>query len=148
MLRIERIPFAIMRAHAEAAYPDECVGAMLGKAGPDGKSVEMTMPLPNSAEGSQRAFYELSNESLMAADAAARKMGLDLIGVYHSHPDADAYFSETDLKNSCPWYSFVVLSVRGGRYDHANSWLPDFEQTRAEREDLEIAGSPGGTCSP
>ena len=138
MLRIARIPFAVMRAHAEAAYPNECVGAMLGKAGPGGKAVGLAMPLENSAEGSQHAFYELSKDSLLAADMAARQMGMDMLGIYHSHPDADAYFSETDLKHSCPWYSFVVLSVRGGAYDHSNSWLPDFEQTRADREELEI----------
>ena len=139
MLRIARVPFAIMKAHAEAAYPNECVGAMLGKAGADGKRVGLAMPLENSAEGSQTAFYELSNESLLAADRAARQMGLELLGLYHSHPDADAYFSKTDLENSCPWYSFVVLSVKRGRYDHANSWLPDFDQTRAEAEPLETA---------
>ena len=139
MLRIARIPFAVMRAHAEAAYPDECVGAMLGMTGPDGKTVGLAMPLENSAEGSQQAFYQLSNESLLAADMAARQMGMDMLGIYHSHPDADAYFSETDLKHSCPWYSFVVLSVKGGEYDHSNSWLPDFEQTRADREELQIA---------
>ena len=139
MLRIAKVPFAVMRAHAEAAYPNECVGAMLGSAGPDGKSVCLAMPLENSAQGSQQAFYQLSNDSLLAADKAARQMGMDVIGIYHSHPDADAYFSETDLKHSCPWYSFVVLSVKGGTYDHANSWLPDFEQTRADPEHLEAA---------
>ncbi len=140
MLRLARIPFTIMKAHAEAAYPNECVGAMLGKIGEDGKTVFLAMPLENSAEGSQAAFYQLSNDSLLAADKAARQMGLDMIGVYHSHPDADAYFSETDLKHSCPWYSFVVLSVKRGRYDHSNSWLPDFDQTHAESEPLEIDG--------
>ena len=139
MLRIARIPFSIMKAHAEAAYPNECVGAMLGRAGKDAKCVTLAMPLENSAEGTQTAFYQLSNDSLLAADKAARQMGLDMIGIYHSHPDADAYFSETDLKHSCPWYSFVVLSVKSGRYDHANSWLPDFEQTRADREELDAA---------
>ncbi len=138
MLKIAGKPFADMQAHAEAAYPDECVGAMLGRVEAEVKSVEEVMRLPNSAEGSQRAFYRLTTQSLLTADAAARRLGLDLIGIYHSHPDADAYFSETDLKNSCPWYSFVVLSVRGGRFDHANSWLPDAGQTHAEREDLEI----------
>ncbi len=139
MLRIAKIPFAVMKAHAEAAYPNECVGAMLGTTDASGKTVGLAMPLENSAEGSQHAFYQLSKESLLAADKAAREMRLDVIGIYHSHPDADAYFSETDLKHSCPWYSFVVLSVKGGRYEHANSWLPDFEQTRAEREDLRVA---------
>ena len=140
MLRIAKEPFERMKAHAEAAYPNECVGAMLGKSGSGGKVVDIAMPLENSAEGSQRAFYRLSTEHLLAADKAAREQSRELIGIYHSHPDAAAYFSETDLKNSCPWYSFVVLSVKGGRYDHANSWLPDFEQTGAEREELKIGG--------
>lgn len=141
MLRIERVPFAVMKAHAEAAYPNECVGAMLGNSGSDSKVVVLAMPLENSAEGSQRAFYELSSNSLLAAENAARQLHLDLLGVYHSHPDADAYFSDTDLKHSCPWYSFVVLSVKGGAYDHANSWLPDFDQTRADPETLVTVGT-------
>ncbi len=140
MLRIAQDPFERMKAHAEEAYPNECVGAMLGKNEGGVKCVDSAMPLENSAEGSQRAFYRLSTEHLLAADKAARAQGRELIGIYHSHPDADAYFSETDLKNSCPWYSFVVLSVKDGKYDHANSWLPDFEQTRAEKEELEIDG--------
>ena len=139
MLKIVKIPFAVMKAHAEAAYPNECVGAMLGTSGGGIKTVGLAMPLQNSAKGSQHAFYELSNDSLLAADKAARQLGLDVIGIYHSHPDADAYFSETDLKHSCPWYSFVVLSVKGGSFDHANSWLPDFDQTRADPEPLETA---------
>ena len=30
MLRIEPQPFTEMKAHAEATYPNECVGAMIG----------------------------------------------------------------------------------------------------------------------
>jgi hypothetical protein len=32
----------------------------------------------------------------------------------------------------------VVLSVRNGKYDHANSFLPDADQTRADKEELKI----------
>ena len=66
----------------------------------------------------------------------ARRQGMDLVGIYHSHPDCDAYFSKTDLENSCPWYSFIVLSIQKGEFDHANSWLPNAEQTKAEKEEL------------
>ena len=125
-----------MVKHAEAVYPNECVGAMLGAAGRDGKVVSADMPLENSFGGRQAARYELRNEDLLAADREARDKGLELIGIYHSHPDCDAYFSETDLKNSCPWYSFVVLSIKQGKFDHANSWLPDPDQTKAEKEEL------------
>src|SRR5208283_2663259 len=90
----------------------------------------------NAFAGAQAARYELRPEDLLAADSAARARGLDLIGIYHSHPDCDAYFSKTDLENSCPWYSFVVLSVKGGAVDHANSWLPNVDQTDAAKEEL------------
>jgi proteasome lid subunit RPN8/RPN11 len=125
-----------MVAHAERTFPNECCGAMLGrKAGKD-KLVTEAVALENSFAGEQSARYELRPEDLLQADQAARSRNLDLIGIYHSHPDCDAYFSKTDLENSCPWYSFVVLSIKAGKFDHANSFLPDLDQTVAEPEEL------------
>ena len=136
MINIESAPWSAMVAHAEKIYPDECCGAMLGRINNTGKLVTEAVPLRNSFQGAQAERYELHPDDLLGADKAARDRGLDLIGIFHSHPDCDAYFSETDLKNSCPWYSFVVLSIKGGKFDHANSFLPDIEQTHAEREEL------------
>ncbi len=136
MIRIEPAPWTAMIAHARETYPNECCGAMLGHRAEGEKLVTTAILLQNTFEGSQRSRYELRAEDLLTADREARRRGLELIGVYHSHPDCDAYFSETDLKNSCPWYSFVVLSIRKGEFDHANSWLPNLEQTKAEKEVL------------
>ncbi len=136
MIRIESEPWAAMVAHARRTYPDECCGAMLGATDGESKTVRVAMPLENAFEGARAARYELRPEDLLAADKAARERQMDLIGIYHSHPDCDAYFSTTDLKNSCPWYSFVVLSVKHGEFDHANSWLPNFDQTEAAKEEL------------
>jgi proteasome lid subunit RPN8/RPN11 len=136
MIRIESEPWAAMVAHARATYPNECCGAMLGVIDGDQKTVRVSMPLQNAFEGAQAARYELRPEDLLAADKAARERQMDLIGIYHSHPDCDAYFSKTDLQNSCPWYSFVVLSIQKGEFHHANSWLPNFEQTDAAKEEL------------
>jgi proteasome lid subunit RPN8/RPN11 len=136
MIRIEPDPWAAMVSHARQTYPNECCGAMLGSQDDTGKLVRIALPLENAFEGAQAARYELRPEDLLAADRAARERKMDLIGIYHSHPDCDAYFSKTDLQNSCPWYSFVVLSIRNGEFDHANSWLPNFDQTEAAREEL------------
>jgi len=136
MIRIEAEPWQIMVAHARQMYPNECCGAMLGRLDDGSKIVHVAMPLENAFAGAQAARYELRPEDLLAADRAARERSLDLIGIYHSHPDCDAYFSTTDLKNSCPWYSFVVLSIRKGEFDHANSWLPNAEQSEAAKEEL------------
>lgn len=136
MIEIGLEPWKKMVAHAEETYPNECCGVMLGRIDGDQKSVTISQPLENVSAGSQAARYELRPEDLLNADREARRQNLDLIGIYHSHPDCDAYFSETDLKNSCPWYSFVVLSVQQGRFHHANSWLPNAEQTKSEKEEL------------
>jgi len=137
MIRIEPEPWAAMVAHARSTYPNECCGAMIGAIGDDGKLVREAMPLENAFAGAQATRYELRPEDLLAADKAARSRNMDLIGIYHSHPDCDAYFSETDLKNSCPWYSFVVLSIQKGELHHANSWLPNVDQTAAAKEELQ-----------
>jgi proteasome lid subunit RPN8/RPN11 len=136
MIRIEPEPWAAMVAHARRAYPNECCGAMLGASVDDTKTVREAMVLENAFAGAQAARYELRPEDLLAADKAARERKMDLIGIYHSHPDCDAYFSTTDLQNSCPWYSFVVLSIQKGEFHHANSWLPNVDQTEAAKEEL------------
>ena len=125
-----------MVAHARKTYPNECCGAMLGSAVNGEKVVREAIALENAYEGSQATRYELKPEDLLAADRAARIHNMELIGIYHSHPDCDAYFSATDLRNSCPWYSFVVLSIQRGEFHHANSWLPNLEQTEAAKEEL------------
>lgn len=136
MIRIEEEAWTGMLAHALEAYPNESCGAMLGRHEAGVKRVTAVVSFDNVASGPQASRYEIRPEDLLAADRLASDRGLVSIGIYHSHPDCDAYFSETDLKNSCPWYSFVVLSIRGKRFDHARSWLPDPDQTRAEAEDL------------
>ena len=136
MIRIESEPWAEMVAHARETYPNECCGAMLGSTDGEQKAVRVAIRLRNAFEGAQAARYELRPEDLLAADRAARERQMDLIGIYHSHPDCDAYFSKTDLQNSCPWYSFVVLSIQKGEFHHANSWLPNVDQTEAAKEEL------------
>ena len=135
-IRIEPEPWAAMVAHARQTYPNECCGAMLGSIDGAGKTVRVALPLENAFDGVQAARYELRPQDLLGADKVARARQMDLIGIYHSHPDGAACSSPTDLRNSYPWYSFVVLSIQKGEFHHATSWLPNLEQTEATREEL------------
>jgi len=136
MITVETQPWSVMVGHAQATYPNECCGAMLGSIDGDVKTVRLALPLDNAYEGAQRERYELRSEDLLFAEREARKNGMELIGIFKSHPDCDAYFSKTDLENSCPWYSFIVLSIQQGKFHHANSWLTNMEQTEAAKEEL------------
>ena len=136
MIEIESQAWEVMVRHAEATYPRECCGVMIGSIDDGHKRVTEGRALENAYTGGQEDRYEIRPADLLQADRDARNEGLDVIGIFHSHPDCAAYFSKTDLENSCPWYSFVVLSVQKGKFDHANSFLPNAEQTEAPKEEL------------
>jgi len=117
-------------AHARAGLPNEACGII---AGVDGRAERFFPALPDEPSP---YYYRIESRDQIRIMNEIDEAGLDLIGIYHSHPDCDAYFSKTDLQNSCPWYSFVVLSIKKGEFDHANSFLPNFDQTDAPKEEL------------
>lgn len=121
-----------MVAHGEATYPKECCGVMLGSA----QHVIQAVPLPNVYSGPQEDFFVMDPKDLNRVDEQARTNGMEVVGIFHSHPDCDAYFSKRDLEHACPWFSYVVLSIKNGRFDHANSYRPDDDQQKAPKEEL------------
>lgn len=132
MLRIEKEAWEAMVCHAEKIFPKECCGVMVGSDG----VVKEAVALANVYTGPQEDFFVMDPKDLNRVDGEARAKGLDVLGVFHSHPDCDAYFSKRDLENSCSWFSYVVLSIKSGRFDHANSYRPDFDQKEAPKEEL------------
>jgi proteasome lid subunit RPN8/RPN11 len=136
MIRIEPGAWQVMVDHAQSTFPTECCGVVFGVRDGDAKIGRLAVAMENAYKGAQEDRYEIRNEDLLAADERARKEGLELLAIFHSHPDCDAYFSATDLQHSCPWYSFVVLSIKRGEFDHANSFLPNADQTAADKEEL------------
>jgi proteasome lid subunit RPN8/RPN11 len=143
VIRIEFQAWERMLSHAVSAYPEECCGALLGLREQGGQAVTLAVPLENAAAGPKGSRYEIRPGDLLKMEQLAESQELTSIGIYHSHPDCDAYFSETDLKNSCPWYSFVVLSIRGGQFSHARCFRPDADQTEAEPEPLSLPNGDG-----
>jgi proteasome lid subunit RPN8/RPN11 len=132
MIKISKGAWETMVSHVESTFPKEGCGLMIGSDG----VVEAAVPVPNSYTGPQEDFFVIDPKDLHRVDRESREKGLDVLGVFHSHPDCDAYFSKRDLEHSCPWFSYVVLSIKKGRFDHANSYRPDFDQTEAPKEEL------------
>ncbi len=121
-LRISNSLLERIREHGRSEYPHECCGLLLGRADVDGKSVLELKHAENAREDSKRNRYLISPDELMQAEKAARKLGLDVVGVYHSHPDHPARPSEFDRENAIPWYSYIIVSVAGGNPEDLASW--------------------------
>ena len=74
------------------------------------------------------------------ADEEARKSNLNLIGIYHSHPDAPARPSQFDLEHAWPWYTYIVLSVQNGVPEDVSAWVLSEDRSNFRKDDLRISG--------
>ena len=126
-----------MANHAAACYPRECCGILLGSvSGDDDRQVSLAIACRNAYVGEQADHFELDPKDQFEAQREARRLGIDVIGFFHSHPDCDAYFSATDLAHSWPWYSNVVLSVRDGAIRDTKAFRANDTQTESTSEEL------------
>lgn len=107
MMMISDESVRAIAAHAEATYPDECVGLLLGQLEGTTKTVMAVFPVENTWQGqvslaetdntaSRRDRFYLDPRDYLRADREARRCGLDVVGCYHSHPDDVARPSERD----------------------------------------------------
>jgi proteasome lid subunit RPN8/RPN11 len=135
-LTISRELLESIREHGKTAYPNECCGVLLGRIENSGKSVVKLRPMENAREDSPRNRYLISPRDLLEAEKAARALGLDIVGVYHSHPDHPARPSEFDREHAFPWYSYIIVSVHGGEPLDLTSWTLRDDRTAFDAEDL------------
>jgi proteasome lid subunit RPN8/RPN11 len=69
----------------------------------------------------------------MLAEKFAVENDVQLLGIYHSHPNHPAIPSEHDRVAALPYFSYVILSVKDGSIDHIRSWrLNDVSQFEEE----------------
>ena len=109
---------AAIRRHGREAYPHECCGALIGR----GRLVSEAVALPNSTDEGPRRRFLVRPVDYRAAERRAADLGAELLGFYHSHPDAPARPSRYDLEHAWPVFAYVILAVDGGEPASMTSW--------------------------
>jgi proteasome lid subunit RPN8/RPN11 len=110
-----------MERHAQAVAPEECCGLLLGTT----DLIAIAFPARNDAAKPLRR-YKINPKDHFKAVHYGRKLNLDVIGAYHSHPCSEPVPSPTDLKRAFDTYIFVILGqsagprVRAWRLDDGN----------------------------
>ena len=122
--------------HGEKAYPSEGAGFLLGNSSADWRVVSAILELSNAREESaQHNRYLLSPQDMLRSEQEAARLGLDVIGVFHSHPDHPNQPSEFDRQWAMPWFSYIITSVNQGTASGSRSWrLTDDRQAFEEEE--------------
>ena len=129
-----------IRAHGEAAYPQECCGFLLGAASGGGNRVLALWKTENRHGDDRRRRYHITPADYREADRAARQRKLDVVGFYHSHPDHPARPSPTDLAEATfPGYTYVIVSIQRGQAAELTAWSLAPDRSRFEPEDVCLA---------
>ena len=135
MIRITGDILGEIHAHAEATYPEECCGALLGRAG-DERVVHLAMPIDNAREDERRRRFLVTPDDYRRVEGEAARLGFDLLGFYHSHPDHPARPSEYDREHALPWHSYVIVAGAAGRAGDTTSWVLSGDRAHFESESL------------
>jgi len=113
---------AAIRKHGEGDYPNEACGLMAGRSEGDLGVVSRLVPLLNERRDSLRNRYHIDPLAYLRAQAELDRAGLDVLGVYHSHPDHPARPSEFDREHAWPRLSYVIVGVARGQAAELKSW--------------------------
>jgi proteasome lid subunit RPN8/RPN11 len=129
--------------HGVASFPYEGCGVLLGNVENGNNIVKVIIPVPNRWENDEekRVRFLISDSDMFQAELAAADQGLDVIGIFHSHPDHPPVASHRDL-DWVAWsgYSYLITEVRDGESRKSRSWQLLQDRSGFVEEGLEIDG--------
>jgi len=96
--------------HARANPSEECCGLLVGRAG----AISRSFPATNIASAPATA-YEIAPRELFGLMREIRRTGLELLGIYHSHPAGENVPSALDIERAYyPDVAYFIISPRVG----------------------------------
>ena len=136
------IPSPVMdeiRGHGEKLYPEEGAGLILGSIDSEHREARRVLPMPNHFDNGERGRrYLLDPREILQAEELAEQLGLEVIGVFHSHPDHPPAPSQYDLDWAVPWYVYLITRVEQGAAAESRAWRMLEDHTEMVEEVLEI----------
>ena len=115
--------------YSQKESPNEACGILAGK----GERVE-AIYLMRNADNSAKTFFMEPKEQLKVMKEI-RNLGLEMIGIYHSHLETDAYPSTHDVELAYyPSVSYVIVSIK----DKDNPVIRSFKMIEGEINEEEV----------
>lgn len=127
--------------HAQACYPDEACGLLIGEKGKDSvnefipvKNIynEMHERYPETYPRDAKTAYLIDPREQQRIFDEAGENGREVKAIFHSHTDHDAYFSQEDRLVATPWgepaypgVSYIVVSIRNRSFKGMNEFVWD-----------------------
>jgi len=136
MFSIPSDKLEIMRKSAEAGYPLEICGLLVGTLNDAGWVIHDIRPVANLNEERAADRFQLDPAGYQNIDRELRGTGVEIIGVYHSHPDCPAKPSPTDLESAWEGFAYPIISVCDGKAVDICCWA--INDTAAAFQNIEM----------
>jgi len=139
MIKIRQSDLEQIKNQGITHYPEECCGLLIGKSQGNDNTVIEVVPTVNDWHNQKHLFTEIIHrpdfgkqenfaiapQSLVQIQKEARQQNLDIIGVYHSHPDHPSIPSEFDRAIAWDFYSYIIVSIVKNQVKTLSSWRLD-----------------------
>jgi proteasome lid subunit RPN8/RPN11 len=132
-----------IRRHGISTYPDECCGALIGV----DDIVTHVSPLPNTTEEGARRRFLVRPSDYKQAEADAKRLKGELLGFYHSHPDAPSRPSQYDLDHAWPFFWYVIVSILQARPESMTVWRLAEDRSQFREASLSGGDAPAPNSS-
>ena len=132
---------AIERA-AEAAYPEEACGLLVGRSAPgEAYRVNAVETSANVAELPRTRRFEVDPKLRLRLERELREGPDSVIGVYHSHPNGSAEPSETDIAMIFePDMIWLITAVADAGAGATTAWQPSEDGAAFRPLGLDLGG--------
>ncbi len=101
--------------------------------------VQFGLPVPNSAEFDQEHRYEITSGAFNHADRLVQSQGLQIVGVFHSHPNGRAQPSRLDMDYFFPGWIYLIIGVSAGTVNERRAFcLSDIHSRTITQADMRI----------
>ena len=128
--------------HIKDTYPEEGCGALIGTEN-NIRLIKKVIPIENKVEELKTRRYVINPEDIINIEKKAEEEKLELLGFFHSHPDAPAEPSTFDLEHSWPWYSYIIISIKHKETSNiiqeeldSTSWRLRDDRSKFDKEEL------------
>ena len=136
-MRISASAIETLKTHVVFGYPYEICGFLIAHRGSG--DVVWARPANNATSGNPKIQYQIAPKEHEWVDKELDRIGLEVVGYYHSHPDHESYASDTDRLNAWPGtYHLVVSCIERVVRDMKVCVKPTWDAPEMLEESLEI----------
>jgi proteasome lid subunit RPN8/RPN11 len=139
ILEINATTLEEIHACGEQSYPEEGAGLLLGEVNGDRKRVKGALVLPNQrTQPERKKRYLLSPHDYLRGEKEAERLNLEVVGIFHSHPDHPNQPSDFDREWALPWFSYIITSIQKGKATESRAWTLSNDRAGFKEEQIVI----------